>query len=147
MMSENRKGNIVKTSVYVLILLAASAALAEAPHPPNPVIAGEAWYPQSTDTHSTDVARSHIEQITALTGGTHKYTVFQGGMMDGRNCRSPMGCGIAREGAFLQTWESNRSVRLENVGDVDVVNPWLSNGRNNFHSVEEIVSSAVLPGI
>ena len=72
-------------------------------------------------------------------GATHKYTVFQGGTMDGRNCRSPMGCGIAREGAFIQTWESNRSVRMENVGETDVVNPWLSNGRNNFRSVEEIV--------
>jgi len=146
----------LKTCACMLILLAASAALppgttcavAEAPHPPSPLIAGDAWYFRSTDTHSTDVARSHIEQITALTGGTHKYTVFQGGTMDGRNCRSPMGCGVAREGAFLQTWDSNRSVRMENVGDVDVVNPWLSNGRNNFCSVEEIVSSAVVsPGM
>jgi len=144
-MVENRKGNIVKTCVCILTLLAASAALAEATLPPNPLIAGETWYPLSTDAHPTDVSRSHIERITALTGGTHKYTVFQGGTMDGCNCRSPMGCGIAREGAFLQTWESNRSVRLENVGDVDVVNPWLSNGRNNFRSVEEIVSSAVSP--
>ena len=29
----------------------------------------------------------------------------------------------------------------------DVVNPWLSNGRNNFRSVEEIVASAVTPGM
>lgn len=36
---------------------------------------------------------------------------------------------------------------MENVGGVDVVNPWLSNGRNNFRSVEEIVSSAVSPGM
>jgi hypothetical protein len=56
-----------------------------------------------------------------------------------------MGCGMAREGALLQTWESNRSVRLENVGDADLVNPWLSNGRNNFRSVEEIVATAVTP--
>lgn len=65
--------------------------------------------------------------------------------MDGRNCRSPMGCGIAREGAFLQTWDSNRSVRMENVGEIDVINPWLSNGRNTFRNVEEIVTSAVTP--
>jgi len=131
----------------MLILLAASASLAEAPHPPDPVIAGDAWYPRSTDAHPTDVAKSHIEEIAAMTGGTHKYSVFQGGTMDGRNCRSPMGCGIAREGAFLQTWESNRSVRMENVGNFDVVNPWLSNGRNNFRNVKEIVSSAVSPGM
>lgn len=46
---------------------------------------------------------------------------------------------------MLQTWESNRSVRMENVGQIDVVNPWLSNGRNDFRNVEEIVSSAVTP--
>ena len=48
---------------------------------------------------------------------------------------------------MLQTWESNRSVRMENVGQIDVVNPWLSNGRNNFRNVEEIVASAVTPGM
>ena len=67
--------------------------------------------------------------------------------MDGRNCRSPMGCGMSREGAFYQTWESNRWVRMENVGQTDVVNPWLSNGRNNFRSVAEIARSALAPGM
>jgi len=138
---------ILRTCAIVLAVLVASGALAEAPSAPSSVVAGEALPPWSTDTHRTDVARSHIEEITAPTGGTHTYTVVQGGTMDGRNCRSPMGCGIAREGAFLQTWESNRWVRMENVGDADVVNPWLSNGRNNFRSVEEIVSSAVAPGM
>jgi hypothetical protein len=109
------------------------------------VIGDETLHPWSTDTHPTDVTRSHVEEITTPADGTHKYTVFQGGTMDGRNCRSPMGCGIAREGALLQTWESNRSVRMENIGDIDVVDPWLSNGRNNFRSVDEIVSSATSP--
>ena len=138
---------ILKSCVCVLILLVASVALAEAPHSPSPVAAGDVWYPRSTDTHPTDIARSHIEQIGTLTEGTHKYTVFQGGTMDGRNCRSPMGCGVAREGAFFQSWESNRSVRMEIVGDVDVVNPWLSNGGNNFRSVGEIVASAISPSM
>ena len=134
----------MKTRLYMLILLLISTSLVEAPFLPSPVIAGEAWYPRSTDTHPTDAAKSHIEEISE---GTHKYTIFQGGTMDGRNCRSPMGCGIAREGAIIQTWESNRSVRIENVGNTDIVNPWLSNGRNNFRSVEEIVSAAVSPGM
>jgi hypothetical protein len=137
----------MKRDIVFAILLVTSAALAEASYPPSPGVAGDAWYPRSTDAHPTDAAKSHIEEITALTGGTHKYTVFQGGTMDGRNCRSPMGCGVAREGAFLQTWDSNRSVRMENVGDVDMVNPWLSNGRNNFRSVDDIVSAAVAPGM
>ena len=57
----------------------------------------------------------------------------------------PWAAGSCREGAILQTWESNRSVRMENVGQTDVVNPWLSNGRNNFRNAQEIVSSAVTP--
>ena len=96
--------------------------------------------PWATNSHPSDQPKSHVEQITA---SPHRYTVVQGGTMDGRNCRSPMSCGIAREGAYLQTWESNRSVRMENVGEADIVNPWLSNGLNCFRNVEEIVASAV----
>jgi hypothetical protein len=102
----------------------------------------ELLHPWAANTHPTDMAKSHVEEVNT---GTHQYTILQSGTMDGRNCRSPMGCGIAREGALLQTWESNRSVRMENVGETDVVNPWLSNGRNNFRSVEEIVAAAVTP--
>ena len=100
--------------------------------------------PRQSVPHPTDVEKSHVETIVTQ---ERRYTVIQGGTMDGRNCRSPMGCGIAREGAFLQTWESNRSVRMENVGQTDVVNPWLSNGRNNFRNVDEIVAAAVTPGM
>ncbi len=106
--------------------------------------ANEPLLPWATNTQPTDVARSHVEEITT---SPHHYKVMQAGTMDGRNCRSPMGCGIAREGALLQTWESNRSVRMENVGEADIVNPWLSNGRNNFRNVAEIVSSAITPGM
>jgi len=137
----------LKSFVCLLTLLAASPAFAQAPHQPSPAGAGDGWYPRSADTHPTDIARSHVEQIGALTDRTYEYTVLQAGTMDGRSCRSPMGCGMSREGSFFQSWESNRSVRMENVGDVDVVNPWLSNGRNNFRSVEEIVSSAVAPSM
>jgi hypothetical protein len=106
--------------------------------------AEDALPPWSANTHPSDVAKAHVEEITTA---AHQYTIQQGGTMDGRNCRSPMGCGIAREGALLQTWQSNRSVRLENVGPADLLNPWLSNGRNNFRSAEEIVAAAVAPGM
>ena len=96
--------------------------------------------PWATNTEATDVAKSKVMEITQ---GTQKYTVVQGGTMDGRSCRSPMGCGMSREGAFYQTWESNRSVRMENVGETDVINPWISNGRNNFRTVAEIANSAL----
>ena len=45
-----------------------------------------------------------------------------------------MGCGINREGVIEQSWQSNRAVRMENVGQTDLINPWLSNGRNNFRT-------------
>ena len=106
--------------------------------------AQQALKPWATNTEATDAAKSQVQEITQ---GSQKYTVAQGGTMDGRSCRSPMGCGMAREGAFYQTWESNRSVRMENVGETDVINPWLSNGRNNFRNVDEIVNSALSPGM
>jgi len=111
---------------------------------PAVTVSGGALAPWSANTLPGDVEKSLVEEITT---GLHKYMIIQAGAMDGRNCRSPMGCGIAREGAFLQTWESNRSVRMENVGAADVLNPWLSNGRNNFRNVEEIASSAITPGM
>jgi len=99
-------------------------------------------FPWGMSTHPTDVPKSHVQEITQ---GTQQYRVAQGGTMDGRNCRTPMGVGMNSEGAFFQTWESNRSVRMENVGDTDVVNPWLSNGRNTLRNVAEIVQSAITP--
>ena len=63
--------------------------------------------------------------------------------MDGRNCRSPQGVWTP----FEQTWESNRSVRIENVGDSDVVNPWLVSGSNDFRSLGAIANRAIKPGM
>lgn len=100
--------------------------------------------PWATNTEPTDVPRSKAIEVTQ---GTQRYTIVQGGTLDGRSCRSPMGCGMAREGALFQTWESNRSVRMENVGETDVINPWLSNGRNNFRTVAEIANAALAPGM
>ena len=99
-------------------------------------------FPWGMNADPTDVPKAHVQEITQ---GTQKYEVVQGGTMDGRSCRTPMGIGMNSEGAFFQTWESNRSVRMENVGDTDAVNPWLSNGRNTFRNVAEIVQSAIAP--
>jgi Putative Ig domain len=98
--------------------------------------------PWGANRNPTDASKQHVVEITS---GRHTYTVRQGGTMDGANCRSPMGVGMSDGPPVEQTWESNRAVRLENVGDVDVVNPWLSNGRNLFRTLDEIVASAVEP--
>ena len=117
-----------------VFILVSALALAAGPD--------EALNPWSANTHPSDVPKLHVEEITA---GHHQYTIDPG-RHDGRP-QLPLAHGLrdCREGAMLQTWESNRSVRMENVGETDVVNPWLSNGRNNFRNVEEIVSSAVTP--
>jgi hypothetical protein len=105
---------------------------------------GQPLAPWGANHHPTDVPKHHVEQAAA---GRHAYTVRQGGTMDGTNCRSPLGVGMTDGPAVQQTWESNRAVRLENVGETDVVNPWLSNGRNSFRALGKIVASAVELGM
>jgi hypothetical protein len=100
--------------------------------------------PWGKNSHPTDAPKRHVEKVAT---GRHVYTVRQGGTMDGTNCRSPLGVGMSDGPALEQTWESNRAVRLENTGETDVINPWLSNGRNNFRNMDEIVASAVKPGM
>jgi hypothetical protein len=87
-----------------------------------------------------DVPKSHVENVTRA---EHAYVVVQGGTVDGRSCRSPVGT----YEAWSRTWESNRAVRLANEGETDVVNPWLSNGRNHYRSIPDIIASAVKPGM
>src|SRR3954453_1704263 len=106
--------------------------------------ADPALEPWASKAQPGDVARRHVEKVGTA---QQKYTVVHGGTMDGTNCRSPMGCGMNREGAIEQTWQSNRAVRMENVGQTDVVDPWLFNGRNNFRNIKEVVASVVKPGM
>jgi hypothetical protein len=99
---------------------------------------GGALAPWASQPHATDVAKQHVQEITDR---RVEYVVIQGGTMDGRNCRSPQGVWQP----FEQIWESNRSVRMENAGATDVVNPWLSNGHNDFRSLDKIVARAIEP--
>src|SRR5262249_21436092 len=115
-----------------------SAALVAAPGPDT------ALEPWASKARPGDVARSHVETVSTA---AHKYTVVHGGTMDGTNCPSPLGCGMNGEVAIEQTWQSNRAVRMENIGQTDIVDPWLSNGRNNFRTIKEIVAAAVTPGM
>jgi hypothetical protein len=103
-------------------------------------LCGEELAPWSSNHHPSDVPRQHVQEIAA---GRTEYRVVQRGTMDGRNCRSPQGVWTP----FEQTWESNRSVRMENVGQTNAVNPWLVSGRNDLRSVAAIVARAVEPGM
>lgn len=101
----------------------------------------EALAPWGANRHGSDAPKKHVEDLTA---GRHAYTVKHGGTMDGTNCRTPVGVGMS-DRAIEYTWESNRAVRLENMGETTLVNPWLSNGRNNVRSMDEIVAAATTP--
>jgi hypothetical protein len=106
-----------------------------------PAEPAETLAPWAANRDPKDVAQRHVQETAA---GKQEYTVKQGGTMDGTNCRSPIGGGY---GVWTQTWESNRAVRLENVGDTDIVNPWLSNGRNQGRTLKEMVDGVVRPGM
>jgi hypothetical protein len=103
-------------------------------------LCAEELAPWNFNRHPGDVPRRHVQEIEA---GRQEYHVVQGGTMDGRNCRSPQGVWTP----FEQIWESNRSVRMENVGQTDVVNPWLVSGRNDLRSVSAIAAGALEPGM
>jgi hypothetical protein len=107
----------------------------------KPTVSREALEPWASNRHPKDVAWRHTEDVTTA---KQEYRVTHGGTMDGTNCRSPVGGSF---GVWDQSWESNRAVRTENVGDTDVVNPWLSDGRNDFRSLKEMVAGALRPGM
>lgn len=84
------------------------------------------------DPDPTDHPRQHTETITS---SAHEYAVEMGGTMDGPSTRSPIGYG-----AWSQVFEPNQFVRLENVGETPVVNPWvLVNGKHRWRTAEEII--------
>lgn len=85
-------------------------------------------------------SKNHVEEISS---SRHSYAI-QALPRDGRG---PLGVGMMDGPAIEQKWEANRAVRMENLGVTDVVNPWLSNGRNTFRTLDEIVASAVRPGM
>ncbi len=78
-------------AVFLAIAILFSIVFAVAP-----ARAEDPRFPWSSNHHPSDVARDHVEDITKA---AHHYVVTQGGTMDGLNCRSPMGCGMNREGA------------------------------------------------
>lgn len=83
----------------------------------------------------TDQPQTHSQ---ALTRASQSYTVRVGGAVDGVMTRMPISYG-----AFRQGWQANRAVRLENVGDTDVINPWLRvNGRGDWRTLAGIVAEA-----
>jgi len=83
-----------------------------------------------------DVPREHVENVSS---SGHSYRLVLAGAMDGTNTLSPIGYGAPRQG-----FEPMRSVTLENVGERDVVDPWiLVNGRRRWRTARDIVAEAL----
>jgi hypothetical protein len=127
-----RLTRLVCTAVRTILLIAFAVSF---------LVAEDGLEPFGATTHPTDKGKSAAFKATT---GKFSYTIEQGGTMDGENCRTPMS--VAMEGPksipMEKTWESNRAVRMENIGVTDVKNPWISNGRNNYRSAKEIVAIA-----
>ena len=95
--------------------------------------------PWSTNTQPSDVSKS---SAVAVVSTNYQYVIHQGGYMDGTNCRE------TRDGPYgapAYRWESNRTVKMANIGATDIVNPWLSNGRNNLRNAVEIGTRVFCP--
>ena len=93
-----------------------------------------AFEPWASNTDPTDVPKSHVQDVTTA---PFTYNVMQGGTIDGKMCTTLPGVWEPYE----QTWESNRSLRMENVGTANVINPWLKIGPIDFFSQQTIANS------
>ena len=97
---------------------------------------GGAFEPWASDTDPTDVPGSHVQDVSS---SAFTYVIKQGGTMDGKMCTTLPGVWEPYE----QTWESNRSIRMENVGGANVINPWLKIGPIDFFSQQTMADSVV----
>ena len=86
------------------------------------------------------ISRQH-EQI--VTEARQAYRIDMGGTVDGVSTRDPVGYGV-----YGQAWEPNRHVLMENVGDDEVVNPWiLVDGRRDWRSADHILAGVLEAGM
>lgn len=88
------------------------------------------------DSIKGDYEKKHEEIITS---SSHAYRVKMAGKIDGVMMRMPISYG-----AYFQGWQPNRFMRLENIGDTDVVNPWITvNGKRNWRRLNDIAEDAI----
>jgi hypothetical protein len=98
------------------------------------------WLAAAEDLRSVCAAKpqQHTEVINSH---NHEYSIRMGGSIDGEATRDPIGYW-----AFDQFWEPNVLVRLENIGDAPLVNPWLRRkDQPDTRSLQTIVDSVVTP--
>ena len=82
-----------------------------------------------------DRPKSHVELIVR---SGQEYRIPFLGSVNGTITRMPVGYA-----AFKQGWQPNRSVRIDNIGDTDVQNPWVMlNGRGDWRTLAAVVAEA-----
>lgn len=73
-----------------------------------------------------------------ITSGLHEYKVIMSGEVDGVMTRMPISYS-----AYYQGWQPNRFMRIENIGDTDIVNPWITvNDKRNWQTLKDIADEA-----
>ena len=83
-----------------------------------------------------DAPGEHVETVSE---STRTFRIRMGGVLDGTNTLGPIGYIPP-----VQGYEPMRSVRLENAGDADIVNPWiLVDGKRRWRTTPEIVREAL----
>ncbi|MHC4363130.1 MAG: hypothetical protein ACYSTZ_09900 [Planctomycetota bacterium] len=93
--------------------------------------------PPKAKWHSIEGDREKTYEEVIDTG-SHAYGVGMEGNVDGVMTRMPISYG-----AYYQGWQPNRFVRLENIGETDVVNPWITvNGKRNWRTLRDIADEA-----
>jgi len=84
----------------------------------------------------SDRQRRYVQIITT---NSRVYTIPFKGYVDGVMTRMPISYG-----AYKQGWQPNLYCRIENIGDTDVINPWLTvNGKGDWRTLEKIVAEAI----
>jgi len=91
-------------------------------------------------TREKPTPHQHVENIST---GSHVYRIRVNGTVDGTNSRDPVGYGN-----YDQTWESNLSVRMENIGDELVESPWIIvNGQRSWRTIDDILEEILEEGM
>jgi hypothetical protein len=94
--------------------------------------------PAADEPDATDTPQ-HEERVLGSSG--EEYLLQMGGTLDSLNTRSPT---RINSHPWEQAYQPMRLVRLENIGDTDIVNPWVEvNGRARWRTLDEIVNSAL----
>lgn len=93
-----------------------------------------------SDNFGDSLPKFHTEVIKQ---DSQMYEIKMGGKIDGLMTRDPVGYW-----AYDQYWEPNLYVKLENIGNTVVINPWLRRtDKPDTRSVQSIVDYVIKPGM